>query len=415
MVERIKLHKEQWKAYNFTKPYGFAICGTKGGKTFLGALWSQKKIGEYPLGNGLISAPTNKILEQATMDTFFGMFPEYRHFYKKQENVIYLPSGGKVYIRSTDEPLAIEGFNLDWAWMDEIGMMARLVWSIIKNKLAISRGQMLGTTNAYYLNWLYKEVYLPFTEGTDKEIEVFNWASTDNPVFPKEFADREKTRLSPAEFARRYEGKFMRMEGLVWEIDDSNITKDAEYLRYPERVIGAVDWGYSNPAGILIIKMKEGKYYVVEEWKDVKKTTDEIIQKCRELHQKHEVQVWYPDPAEPDRIDAMRKANLIIGDVVKDIPLGISKVSQLFKEHKLYILNTCKELQDEIDQYCYDIPKENRTGKEVPMKVNDHLCDCMRYAVLGNELGQSYTYKEEQMEKQRIQENRQERKDFELL
>jgi PBSX family phage terminase large subunit len=415
-VETIKLHKGQWEAYNFTKPYGFAICGTKGGKTFLGALWAQKKITELELGTGLIAAPTNKILEQATLDTFFKLFPEYRKFHKKQENVLYMPAGGKIYIRSTDEPLSIEGLNLDWAWLDEVGMMSRLVWSIAKNKLAISGGQLLGTTNAYYLNWLYKEVYIPWLEKVDEEIEVFNWASTDNPYFPEKFAEQERARLSPAEFARRYEGKFVRMEGLVYEIDESHIIDcSGEYLKFPEKCIAGVDWGYTNPAGIVVIKIQNGKYYVVDEWKQSKRTTDEIVQKCREFNKQYQIQTWYPDPAEPDRIDTMQKHHLQIGDVNKDVPLGISKVSQLFKEHRLFVCDKCPDLQDELDEYRYEIPKEDRSGKEIPVKVNDHLVDALRYAVLGNELGQIYTYQEELVEKERIEENRQSKKEFELL
>lgn len=435
----IELHKDQWKAYVFKSPYGFAICGTKAGKTFLGAVWSQGKIQEFPLGNGLISAPTNKILEQATLDTFFGLFPEYREFHKKQENVIYLPMGGKIYIRSADEPLALEGLNLNWAWLDEIGMMGRLVWSIIKGKLAISGGQILGTTNAYYLNWMYKEVYLVagFINGEDQIktrgeyvqvgeklfprdplIEVFNWRSIDNPYFPREFAEAEKKRLGEADYARRYEGRFVRLEGLVWTIDDSHILKKADtegYLRFPERTIGVVDWGFTNPAGILIIKIKDGKYYVVDEWKESQKSTGEIIQKCGEFNKDYAIQVWYPDPAEPDRLEEMRKAGLYCGEVNKHIPTGISKVAEKLKEHKLFILDSCQELLDEISQYRYDIPKEKRDGKEIPLKLNDHLCDCLRYGIIGNELGQTLSYQEEKAERQRIAENRQLKKEFELL
>ncbi len=414
----IELHKNQYEAYHFKKPYGFAICGTKGGKTFLGAVWTQKKIGEYPLGNGLICAPTVKLLEQGTLDTFFRLFPEYLRHYKKQEGVINLPSGGKVYIRSTDDPLQVEAFNLDWVWADEMGMMSRLVWTILKGKLAISGGQLFGTTNAYYLNWLYKEVYIPSKEGKDEEIEIFNWRSIDNPHFPKSFAEKEKARMNPAEYARRYEGRFVRMEGLVWDIDESHILKKEQYeqyLKYPERCIGGVDWGYTEPAGILTIKIKDGKYYVVDEWKEKKMSTDQIIQKCAEFNKDYLVQTWYPDPAEPDRLDLMKKGGLNVGEVNKDIPLGISKIVQLLREHKLFVLDTCIELLDEIDQYRYEIPKENRSGKEVPLKVNDHLCDCLRYAIIGNELGQSLTYQEERAEHQRIMENRNSRKDFELL
>jgi len=415
----INLFKEQAKAYLFKKPYGFVICGTKGGKTILGSLWSKKKIGEFPMGNGLIAAPTNKILQQATLDTFFRLFPEYLRYYKKQENIIDLSTGGKVYIRSTDEPLAIEGMNLDWAWLDECGMMSRIVWSIAKNKLAISKGQLLGTTNAYYLNWLWKEVWKRWETKEDPDIEVFNWKSTDNPFFPKDFAEKEKARLSPQEYARRYEGRFIKMEGLVWNLEEQHILKSTpeleKYLGYAERVIGGVDWGWASPAGILVAKVKDNKYYIVDEWKQVKRTTADIIQQSIEFTKKYAVQEWYPDPAEPDRIEEMKKAGLVPKDVNKSITLGIAKVGEKLKENKLFILDKCGELIDEISQYRYDVPKDDREFKELPIKANDHLCDSLRYLVIGNELGQSYSYLEEKAERERIEENRFEKKKFELL
>jgi PBSX family phage terminase large subunit len=416
----IELHPEQWKAYHFVKPYGLVLTGTKGGKTYLSSVWCNKKIGEYPLGNGLIAAPTVKILQQSTLDTFFKLFPEWQKYFKKQESVIELPSGGKVYVRSTDDPLALEGFNLDWAWLDEAGMMSRNTWAIIKNKVAISRGQILMSTNAYYLNWLYKELYLPVMEGKEHDVEVFNWKSVDNPYFPKEFALKEKERLLPAEYARRYEGRFVRMEGLVWDVKDSNVlemTPDLkEYLDYPERVVAGIDWGFTNPAGIVVAKVKDNKYYIIDEWKAAKMPTSAIIGKCLEFSKKYLVQCWYPDPAEPDRVEECRKAGMAIGDVNKDITLGVGKVQELLTSHRLFILSECKDLLDEIDQYRYENPrKEDRDRKEQPLAVNNHLCDSLRYTIIGNELGQNFTYQEEKYEKQRIMENRIQRREFELL
>ncbi len=414
----IELHKEQARAYWLSKQFGLVVCGVRAGKTFLGSVWAQKKIQEYPMGNGLIAAPTNKILQQATLEGFLKLFPEYRQFYKKQEGTIELPSGGKVYVRSTDEPLGLEGMTLDWAWLDEAGMMSRVVWVVIKARVSMARGQVLITTTPYSMNWLYKEVYIPYKEGTDKDIDFFNWRSIDNPYFPKEFAEKEKARMTPVEYARRYEGKFVRLEGLVWNIDESHVPKKEaieDYLKYPERTIGGIDWGYTNPSGILIIKIKDGKYYVSSEWKETQRTTTDIIQKATEFHKENFIQIWYPDPAEPDRIEEMRKSNMVTGEVNKSIPLGISKVAELFKEHKLFILDSCKELIDEISQYRYDIAKDNRDGKEIPLKVNDHLCDCLRYAIIGNEMGQNFTYQEEKDEQQRIMENRNSKKSFELL
>ncbi len=126
------------------------------------------------------------------MDKFFSLFPEFRKFYKQQQGIIELPTGGKVYIRSTDEPLGLEGMTLKWAWLDEAGMMNRLVWVIIRARTAIENGQVLITTNPYTLNWLYDEFYIPWKEGKDKDLAVYSWRSIDNPYFPKEFYEKRK-------------------------------------------------------------------------------------------------------------------------------------------------------------------------------------------------------------------------------
>ena len=74
----INLHDKQFQAYNFDTQYGAAIAGVQSGKTFLGAYWAGTqmiRMGEN--GQGLIVAPTVKILQQATLPKFFKEFPDY--------------------------------------------------------------------------------------------------------------------------------------------------------------------------------------------------------------------------------------------------------------------------------------------------------------------------------------------------
>ncbi len=226
MEKTIKLHPKQAEAFESDKRYTAVICGKQSGKTFLGSVWALKKINDFPEKNGLIASPTYKLLNQSTLDKFFSLFPEFRKFYKQQQGIIELPTGGKVYIRSTDEPLGLEGMTLKWAWLDEAGMMNRLVWVIIRARTAIENGQVLITTNPYTLNWLYDEFYIPWKEGKDKDLAVYSWRSIDNPYFPKEFYEKEKERLSEKEFARQYLGQFTKMEGLVYELQPHQIIQE---------------------------------------------------------------------------------------------------------------------------------------------------------------------------------------------
>lgn len=382
MKERqIKLHPKQWEAFDFKKQFSAVICGVQSGKTFLGSVWTQKKINEFPNKNGLIVAPTYKLLQQSTLEKFFQLFPEYRQYYKQQQAIIELPTGGKIFIRSSDKPLGLEGMTLHWAWLDEAGMMNRLVWVIIRSRVSTTGGQVLITTTPYNMGWLYREYYLPYKENRDSDLEVFSWKSIENPYFNKEFYEKEKRRLSPQEFGRRYEGVFQKMEGLVYDLSSDQII-EAKEITNPEIILGGIDWGFRNPAAIWIGKLKDRVWYGVDEWYQIEKTTAEIIERCKNLQAIHGVNRWYADSAEPDRIEEARRAGLYILEGSKDLMGGISRIQQLIRDKRFYVFNTCKNFIDEINFYHYTEQKsDKRDPKDEPEKKNDHLMDAARYAI----------------------------------
>ena len=65
-----------------------------------------------------------------------------RKFYKESKGEIQLPTGGKVFTRSFDQPLGAEGITAHWAWADEAGQMPRLAWTILKSRVAMTGGQI---------------------------------------------------------------------------------------------------------------------------------------------------------------------------------------------------------------------------------------------------------------------------------
>ena len=72
---RVKFFQKQYDAFCFNTQFAAAVAGVQSGKTFLGAHWSGKKITEFPDKNGIIVAPTYKILQAATIKKFFDVFP----------------------------------------------------------------------------------------------------------------------------------------------------------------------------------------------------------------------------------------------------------------------------------------------------------------------------------------------------
>ncbi len=385
MEKEIKLQPFQWKVIESQKPYILALAGKQSGKTFIGSVWAAKKMAEYPDLNGLIAAPTYKILNQSTLEKFFQLFPEIRKFYKQQQGVIDGPKG-KVFIRSTDEPLGLEGMTLKWAWLDEAGMMSFLVWNIIRPRLAVQKGQLLMTTSPHYINWLHTNFYQEWEkaikQGKTTDLEVIKWKTAENKYFDKEFLSREKTRLTPEEFARFYEGEFVRMSGLVYNLTDDLILDELN-VRF-EQVIGGIDWGFNNPSAVVIIGIKDGVYYIIDEFYEVGKTTDEILQECYFFQEKYNVNEWYPDPAEPDRLEEMRRRGFYVKNTNKDIKYGISKIQELINQRRVRVLRKCNNIIEEFNFYHYDEENPNPKNKDLPVKDKDHAMDAIRYAIVGH-------------------------------
>ncbi len=388
-IKRVDFFETQYNAFNFETQFGAVIAGVQSGKTFMGSHWAGKKISEFKKSNGLIAAPTYKILQHSTLDKFFGEYPVLRKFYKEQKGVIELPTGGKVFIRSADEPLGIEGMTINWAWLDEAGMASRLLWTVIRSRVSFTGGQVLITTTPYNLGWLYQDFYLPWKEGNDKDLSVFTWRSIDNPHFPKEFFDKEKSRLRAEEFARRYCGEFRKMEGLVYTLSKEQIIDPIPEFYKKGGFVGAgIDWGFKNPSGILVASVYENAWYIIGEWKEVGKTTAEIIQASKNMRSEFKIQRFFPDPAEPDRIKEYQDAELNVAEVNKDIKGGISHIQQLIKDERLFVFNTCTNFLDEIESYHYAEGKEGKADKDEPEKFNDHLMDAMRYLIFSYDPGQ---------------------------
>ena len=375
----VKFFPKQFDAFNFETQFGCIVAGVQSGKTFTGVHWAGKKTQEFPDKNGIIIAPTYKILQHATLKKFFEVFPELKKYHKEQKGEINLPTGGTIYIRSADNPLGIEGITAHWWWLDEGGMCSVLAWTVLRSRVSMTGGQGLITTTPYNMGWLYQDFFLKV--GKDKSLSFHSWRSIDNPYFSKEFYDAERTRLRAEEFARRYEGKFEKMTGLVWDLPQEQIIDPRDIMVKADARIAGVDWGWENPAAISVWYLYDKSWHKVDEWKQSHRTTAEIIQVLKNKISEHRITALYPDPAEPDRIEECRRAGLPIMEANKDVKGGISCVQQLIREKRIWIFNNCKETIDEWSMYHYEEPSEDKASKDIPVKFNDHLCDADRYAI----------------------------------
>ena len=374
---QIKLHKHQKRAEKSKARFIALISGIQGGKTTYGVKWIWDRYRNDP-GDYLIAAPTYKILQQSTLKRFFELIPSDWGEYKKQDSVFLPRWGGTFYIRSTEDPDAIEGMTVKAVWLDEAGKMKLKAWVNAQGRVSTTKGPILITTTPYALNWLYREFYKRWQEG-DLDYDVIQFASVENPAFPKEEFERAKRTLDPRIFDMRYRGLFRKMTGLVYpDFDQDNIAELPE--RKEVSFYAGVDWGYNNPACILTIaEDKDYNWWVVEEIYKSGLRIGDLVKQAKKLHQKYNIQAFYCDPSEPANIEEFRAAGLDAFPADNEIAPGIEIVAEAIRTKRLKVSRRCVNFLEEMETYHYPEPKEGKEAKEEPEKVDDHAMDAVRY------------------------------------
>ena len=170
------------------------------------------------------------------------------------------------------------------------------------------------------------------------------------------------------------------MEGLVYKQFDRDTHLFDQYThRVPVMsVYVGVDFGFTNPTAIIRIEHDiDNHFWVTTEWYKREKLMPEIIEQAKIM----KGNAYYPDPAEPDRIEEMRRAGINIHDVSKDLEAGIGTVQSLFKQNRLHIHKDCENLISELETYRYAEARPELNLPEEPVKENDHGLDALRYVL----------------------------------
>jgi PBSX family phage terminase large subunit len=154
----VLLFPRQMRFVRDTRPYPAYVGGIGSGKSFAGAAKVVSRINRKELG--MIAAPTYPMLRDATRRTLLEMFDLFGIPYDlhKSENIITIPnSGHEILCRSLDNPDTLRGPNLDYAWIDEGGLIDREGWRVVKGRVRTgSNPQAWITTTPKGRNYLWE-------------------------------------------------------------------------------------------------------------------------------------------------------------------------------------------------------------------------------------------------------------------
>ena len=213
-----------------------------------------------------------------------------------------------------------------------------------------------------------------------------------NPRMSETDIQEAKKSMSEAEFRQEYEADFNTYEGQVWNFKfDECVGNFTEIDTSGMDVFAGLDVGYRDPTAFCVIAYSwdEEKYYLLDEYLDAERTTEQHATEIRELINKWDIDYIYIDSAaQQTRFDFAQNYDITTVNAKKSILDGISHVEGIVDNNKLLVDQYCKETLQSLDQYQWD-PNPNLLKEKPKHNRASHMADALRYALYSFETSNS--------------------------
>lgn len=182
-------------------------------------------------------------------------------------------NGSLIEFRSADEPDSLRGAGLDILWMDEAAFIRNdAAYRVVRPALADKQGIVINTTTPDRQNWFYERFWSGKALTNPRHFRVAYW-SLDNPHFPVEEWEEEKSDTHPMIFAQEYMASFDAMKGnalspdwLSYYTDDEIDGLELEKYIGVDPAISLSDNADRFVISVLGIHRKTNQVYLLDQW-----------------------------------------------------------------------------------------------------------------------------------------------------
>jgi PBSX family phage terminase large subunit len=215
------------------------------------------------------------------------------------------------------------------------------------------------------------------------EWKSFHFTSYDNPFLDPEEIEKKKMSTTEDRFAQEYMADFRKMEGLVYkEFSRPQHVTDEK----PELVVetfGGLDSGFTHPSAVPTIKKDyNGVYWITDEWMQVGRTEDEVV----DYVASQKFNKVYPDPENASVIEALRRKNVNVREVKKgkgSVVSGINVIHELLKQNRIKVHSSCRHTIQAFETYHYaETSKGHDYANELPDHEMSDMLDAIRYVLM---------------------------------
>lgn len=286
--------------------------------------------------------------------------------------------------------------------LDEIVLMPESFFNQASGRLSIQGAKMFLNCNpGSPYHWFKKSIIDKIAE---KDGLYIHFTMDDNLSLPEDVKARYKKMYTGVWSKRFIDGLWTASTGLIYDMFDKDINQiEPEDIPYELAVkyCVAVDYGTANATTFLLMMLSnEGIIYVCKEYLfcgraeaeennnyDSQKTDLEFTEDAKTFvgENYNYTGLTYTnipfivDPAANSFKLQLRRRRFKVKNANNDVLDGIRDVASLLSQGKLKISTECENLLKEMHTYSWDRKAQETSGKDVPLKVNDHGSDACRY------------------------------------
>jgi len=211
----------------------------------------------------------------------------------------------------------------------------------------------------------------------------------DNPRISEEDIEDARNSMSHAEFQQEYMADFNTFEGQVWNFNYELCAQSLQdmYIHKDMDVIAGLDIGFRDPTALVIVAYdwNTETYYVLDEYYNAERTTEQHAESIKELMDKWDVDYVFIDSAAAQtKFDFAQMYDISCTNAKKSVLDGIGFIASITDNDKLIVDFDCRETLKSLDQYQWDPNKALIKEKPVHNEAS-HMADALRYALYSYE------------------------------
>jgi len=364
-----------------------AAVSRRQGKTYIANIIGQL-VSLVPGSNILIMSP-NYSLSQISFDLQRNLI---KHFDLEvtrdnaKDKVIEISNGSTIRMGSVNQVDSAVGRSYDLIIFDEAALAdGRDAFNVaLRPTLDKDNSKAIFISTPRGRNNWFAEF---FDRGFNDEFP--EWCSIkatykDNPRMSESDIREARKSMSDAEFRQEYEADFNTYEGQIWNFDHEQCVSNNEELDTSKMdVFAGLDVGYRDPTAFCVIAYDwdEEKYYVLDEYLDAERTTEQHAAKIKEMIDRYDIDYIYIDSAaQQTRFDFAQNYDISTINAKKSVLDGISHVAGIVDNDKLMVDQRASEVLSCLDQYQWD-PNPNLLKEKPKHNRASHMADALRYAL----------------------------------